>query len=267
MPEIDLIQDVLYSSEWPYHVQYDNLPLRNIITRIDLVNAQVDINADILRGSIGSAGTLANRLNQSLEDSGDLKPAAIDDAMHNIAFHEDGSDGISTTYVRMKEGERDKLELIQSEANLLDIEVQSISTTETLTTGTARFRHSDTVTFSFDAPDIIRAHTIFPASSAHQHFYDLTPAHVTPSSPDYKNYKTTSLGTAFISDTLRVYVNGIRLSTTDSVYVYDGSTGPDGTWTLTSIASTTPASGLFSLNRALNASDIIRIDFDRSLAP
>jgi len=267
MPEIDLIQDVLYSSAWPYHVHYDNLPLRNILTRIDLINSQVDINADILRNSIGSAGTLDNRLNQSLEDSGDLKSSAIDDAMHNIAMHTDGTDGISTTYVRMKESERDKLDLIQSEANLLDLEIQSISTTETLTTGTARFRHSDTVSFSLDAPDIIKAHTIFPPDAAHQHFFDLAPAHATPSSPDYKNYKTTSLGTAFMTDTLRVYVNGIRLSADEAVYVYDGSTGPDGTWTLTYVASTTPASGLFSLNRALDSSDVIRIDFDRSLAP
>jgi len=267
MPEIDLIQPEIYSSAWPYHVHYDNIPIRNILTRIELVNAQVDINADILRGSIGSAGTLDNRLSKSLEDSGALKSSAIDDALHNIAMHEDGSDGISTTYIRMKEGERDKLDLIQSEANLLDIEIESISTTETLTTGTARFKHSDTVTFSLDAPDIIKAHTIFPPAAAHGHFYDLAPAHVTPASPNYKDYKTTSVGTAFITDSLRVYVNGIRLSEDESIYVYDGSTGPDGTWTLTYIASSTPASGLFSLNRALDALDIIRIDFDRSLAP
>jgi len=267
MPEIDLIQDVLYEPIYPYHWLYDNLPLHNILTRIDLVNFQVDIDADNLRNSSGSAGSLKNRLNQSLEESGDLKDSAIDDAMHNIAFHTDGSDGISTTYVRMTESERDKLSLIQSEANLLDVEVQSLSTTELLTTGTARLRHSDTVTFTLDAPDIIKAHTVFPPAAAHQHFYDLKPAHLTPGSPDYKNYKTTSVGTAFMTGTLRVYVNGIRLSEDEAVYVYDGSTGPDGTWTLTYVSASTPASGTFTINRALDPADVIRIDFDQSLAP
>jgi hypothetical protein len=267
MPEIDLIQDVLYDPIYPYHWLYDNLPLQNILTRIDLVNAQVDIDADILRNSSGTAGTLNNRLAQSLDDSGALKPTAVDESMHNIAFHTDGSDGISTTYVRMMESERDKLTLIDSEANMLDIEVESISTTELLETGTARFRHSDTVTFTLDAPDIIKAHTVFPPAAAHQHFYDLEPAHLTPSSPDYQNYKTTGSGTAFMSGTLRVYVNGIRLNDTEAVYVYDGSEGPDGTWILTYVSASTPASGTFSLNRALNSSDVIRIDFDQSLAP
>ncbi|MHA2428339.1 MAG: hypothetical protein ACXADB_09980 [Candidatus Hermodarchaeia archaeon] len=267
MPEIDLIQPTLYDPIYPYHWLYDNLPLQNILTRIDLVNFQVDINADILRNSTGTAGTLNNRLAQSLEDSGSLKTVAVDESMHNIAFHTDGSDGISTTYVRMLESERDKLAFIDPQANQLDIEVESVSTTELLETGTARFRHSDTVTFTLDAPDIIKAHTVFPPAAAHQHFYDLEPAHLTPSSPDYQNYKTTGAGTAFMSDTLRVYVNGIRLSDTEAVYVYDGSEGPDGTWILTSVSASTPAAGTFTLNRALNSSDVIRIDFDQSLAP
>ena len=267
MPEIDKITEVEYASQWPYHFHYDNIPLRNIVTRIDLVNSQVDLNTDILRNSVGTAGSLNNRLDQSLQDSGDLKVAAVELADHNIAWHTDGTradgtGGAVVAYVRMTSSERDKLSLVESEANNLDIQIQSISTTELLSTGMARFQHSDTVTFSLEAPDIIKAHTVFPEAAAHRHYYDREPAHVTPASPDYTNYKTTSLGTAFVADTLRVYVNGIRLGEDESVYVYDGSSGPDGTWVLTKIASTTPASGLFSLNRALDATDVIRIDWD-----
>ena len=265
MPEIDKITEVNYASQWPYHWHYDNIPLINILTRIDLVNSQVDLNTDILRNSIGTAGTLNNRLAQSLEDSGDLKVEAVNASLHNIAFHtdgtrDDGDGGATVAYVRMTSDERDKLSLIESEANNLDISVQSISTTEFLTSGTARFEHSDTVTFSLEAPDVIKAHTAFPAAAAHQHYYDIKPAHVTPSSPDYKNYKTTTLNTPFVAGTLLVYVNGIRLSEDEFVYIYGGA--PCNTWALTKIASTTPASGLFSLNRSIDASDIIRIDWD-----
>jgi hypothetical protein len=267
MPEIGTIIPVTYSGAWPYHFHYDNIPLNNILDRIDLVNFQVDINADILRNSIGSAGNLAARLDTSLEDSGDLKTLAVDASLHNIGRHEDGTrdDGVggaTISYVRMTLSERDKISLIESEANDLDIQVQSISTTELLTSGVARFKHSDTITFSLESPDIIKAHTVFPVAAAHVHYYDREPAHNNPSSPNYTNYKTTSVGTAFIADTLRVYVNGIRLSEHESVYVYNGLTGPDGTWTLTSVASSSPTTGVFVLNRALTASDVIRIDWD-----
>ena len=266
MPEIWKIGEVEYTGAMPYHFHYDNIPLRNIVTRIDLVNSQVDTNADILRNSIGTKGTLDARLNVSLEDDGGLKVESVNDVLHNIAYHTDGSrndgtGGTTVAYVRMIDSERDKLSLIESEANALDIQVESISTTELLTTGAARFQHSDSVTFSFESPDIIKAHTVFPSGAAHAHYHDREPAHVTPSSPNYKNYKTTSVGTAFVANTLRVYVNGIRLSEDESVYVY-GSSGPDGTWTLTTISSTSPTTGGFVLNRALASSDVIRIDWD-----
>jgi len=267
MPEITKIGEVMYSGAWPYHFHYDNIPLNNILTRIDLVNYQVDINADILRNSIGSTSSLSARLGVALDDTGALKTSAVNNSLHSIAYHEDGSrddgdGGATISYVRMTLSERDKLSLIESGANDLDIQVESISTTELLTSGVARFRHSDTITFSLESPDIIKAHTVFPSDAAHAHYYDREPAHNNPSSPDYTNYKTTSVSTAFVSDTLRVYVNGIRLSEHESVYVYNGSTGPDGTWTLTSIASSSPSAGTFTLNRALTASDVIRIDWD-----
>jgi len=267
MPEIGAIGNVTYKGAWPYHFHYDNIPLNNILDRIDLVNFQVDIDADILRNSIGSTGSLAARLNASLEDSGDLKTTAVNASLHNIGWHEDGTrddgaGGATISYVRMTSSERDKLSLIESGANSLDIEVETISVTELLTTGVARFHSSDTVTFSLESPDIIKANTVFPSAAAHTHYYDREPAHDNPSIPDYTNYETTSVGTAFVADTLRVYVNGIRLSEHESVYVYNGSTGPDGTWTLTSVASSSPTTGVFVLNRALTASDVIRIDWD-----
>ena len=82
----------------------------------------------------------------------------------------------------------------------------------------------------------------------------------TPSSPDYTNYLVNSVATPFIEDSLRVYINGIRLSSSDWVYV-PGPDGPDDNWTLTSF---TPdhTSGSFEINRTLDSSDIVRIDYN-----
>lgn len=261
MPEISLIPEVYYTADQPYHFHYDNLPLKNILDRIDLVNSQVDINTSNLRGSGGTVGSLKNRLNVSLNSNGSIKASAVNNSLHNIAYHEDGEDGDGIAYVRMLATERDKLNLIQSEANSLDVEFETISTTAVFSSGTIRFRSSDTVQFSVQAPDIVKIHSAFPANAAHQHYYDVTPAHKTPSQPDYKNYKTTSVNTPYISGSLRVYVNGIRLSSTGQVRVPDISTAD--TWTLTYVSSETPASGLFTLNRALTSSDVVRIDFDQ----
>src|SRR5476649_580731 len=101
MPDIDLIPEVLHQSLDPYHWYYDNLPLQNILDRISLVNYAVDNAEDILRKSVGTQGTLANRLAQSINDDGTLKTAAIDDALHNIESHSDNG-----TYVRMLLAER-----------------------------------------------------------------------------------------------------------------------------------------------------------------
>lgn len=266
MPEIDLITPVYHNPMDPYHHEFDNLPLRKIIDRQVLINFQVDINADILRDSNGTAGTLANRLNRSLDGLGDLKASAIDAASHNIAEHTDGSVLISGTpvgFVRMLEDERDKLGLISDEATALQIQVETISTTVLFDDETIELLPSDTVSWSVTAPNKLKANLAFSASAAHQHHYDKTPVHANLATPDYTNYKTTSVSTAYVEDSLRIYINGIKLSETASVYV-PGPTGPDGTWTLTTYTANHSA-GTFQLSRAIAPTDIIRIDFDVAL--
>ena len=68
MPRIELIPEVLYDGLHPYNYNYDNLPLRNILDRQTIMNLAIDLNSDILRDSVGSAGTLANRLSQTIND-------------------------------------------------------------------------------------------------------------------------------------------------------------------------------------------------------
>lgn len=272
MPDINKITEVLYDGNQPYHVHYDNLPLKNILTRIDLVNAQVDINTNILRGCAGTVGTLSNRLSASIQDNGKLKSSSVDESLHNIGSHSDGIyDGIE--YVRMTKAERDKLELIQSESNKIEIEVEDSISSDTqvdhvmIYNGYVKLKSSDSIAFQFVAPDIIKAHSKFTLAAAHIHHYDLEPAHIIAGSPDYINYKTTSVNTAFREGSLRVYVNGFKLNSSSEVKVLTGDMNPLvlENWKSLYISSQSPDLGLFSLNAAITSSDVILINFDQTI--
>jgi hypothetical protein len=272
MPDINKITEVLYDGNQPYHVHYDNLPLKNILTRIDLVNAQVDINTNILRGCAGSVGTLSNRLSASIEDNGKLKSSAVDISLHNIGYHSDGVyDGIE--YVRMTKAERDKLETIESESNKIEIEVEDSVSSETqvdhvfIYNGYVRLKSSDTIAFQFIAPDTIKAHSKFTLEAAHIHHYEIEPSYLIAGFPDYINFKTTSANTAFREGSLRVYVNGFKLNSTSPVRVLTGDMNPMvlENWKYLYIASQSSEQGLFSLNSAITSTDIILIDFDQTI--
>jgi len=120
MPDIDLIPIPSYQPLQPYYWTYDNMPLEAINQREQLINNAVDANTETLRASIGSTGSLNVRLDQSLLPNGDLRVAKINEALHNIGAHEDGSyDGVD--YVRMTLSEREKLALVASEAKNITI--------------------------------------------------------------------------------------------------------------------------------------------------
>jgi hypothetical protein len=269
MPDISKIQNVLYDGNQPYHVHYDNLPLKNILTRIDLVNSQVDINTDILRGSCGSVGTLNNRLSVSIEEDGKIKNEAMDEALHNIGAHSDGSyDGVD--YVRMKQEERDKLSFIESNANNLTLQIEdaisNLPTIDNVTfeNGSLSLRSSDTISFQFLPPNILKAHSIYSPETAHVHNYQIVPAHVS----NYTNYSTTILNTPYKEGSLRVYVNGFRIGngSDQPVKVLLGSNpSVSVNWSNLYISSQSPSSGEFSINSSVEGATIF-IDFDQNLS-
>ncbi|RDJ35646.1 MAG: hypothetical protein DWQ19_12575 [Crenarchaeota archaeon] len=261
MPRIDSITPVQYNSLWPYHHQYDNLPLQHILARQTLINLAVDQNTEVLEEAKGSAGTLSNRLAQTTEESGELKSIAVDASLHNIGAHTDGSYG-GTDYVRMTQSERDKLALVSDEASAIQIQFETISDIVLFTDDLVVIADSPTVSWNVESPSVVTANFAFPVSAAHEHTYDAIPVHANISSPDYINYKTTSTSTAFVTGSLRVYINGIRISESDTTLVYSGS--PSGTWTATSFTGDA-VNGTFALNRAIDSGDTIIIDFDRSL--
>jgi len=275
MPNISSIPEVLYQPNQPYHYHYDNLPLKNILTRIGLVNIQVDTNSDILRGASGSAGSLNNRLDVSLKDNGKLKSEAVDESLHNIGYHSDGMGPDNVEYVRMTQEERNKLILVDSNANNLSLEIEdafpTVGNFVELETGVVRLMNSSTIFFDFQSPNIVKLHSIFPPDTAHRHHYDRTPAYDNPSSPSYRHFKTTAINTSFEEDSLRVYVNGVKLTTSVGIKVPTSSTSSSSTsdisWVSTYIETQSHTSGTFSLNRALSTSDVIRIDFDEIFVP
>jgi len=233
-----------YQPLWAYHHYYDNLPIEDIEDQIFVVNAQVDLNQLALENSVGTAGSLANRLNQSLEEDGSLKATAIDDALHSIAEHLDEG-----SYVRMTDTERSKLSLVQSEATNLSITVETISTTLTWPTvgNVLRLADSDTIMWRIESGEVY-ADTAWAISVMVLPSYNITPILVSG-----YTYKTTSVNTPYKSGTLRVYINGLRLNTTTLVGGFK-------------YTETSPTLGTFTLNKAISGSDVLRIDFDQPLS-
>lgn len=265
MPNIDSITPVLYSSTDPYHVEFDNLPLKNILDRQLLINFAVDINTNILRQSQGTQGSLSNRLNKSIEDNGDIKTTSIDNAFHNIAFHEDGQitiDSETFHYVRMRLEERAKLDLIADEATSLRLKVETISTDVFFDNVEVTLQPSDTITWEVVSPNKIEAHTTFPTSFVHRHYYDIVPLNTDSINPDYQNFKVNSLSSPFIEGTLRIYINGNRISENEEIYVPNYNNTELNLITFTS----DPNNGTFTLSAAIDEQDVIIIDYDQDFS-
>jgi hypothetical protein len=258
MPRIDLVPEVYQDGEHVYHYHFDNLPLRNIITRQQIINIAVDQQAAILREAKGDANSLYARLNVALEQDGTLKLSAVDETLHNIGSHTDGEyEGVS--YVRMTEAERDKLELIADEAKNITITAESTN----IDSGEIELVDSTTIEVELVSPRTIKFHTTFGTNSLRLHYYDVEP---TPADedPDYINYKTTEVSTPFVEDSLKIFVNGIRLTESADVLVY-GPDGPSEDWVALSYTPDADA-GTFELSRAIDSDDIIRIDFDTEVS-
>jgi hypothetical protein len=196
---------------------------------------------------------MANRLNQSIDEDGGLKTTAIDEALHDIEAHTD-----SATYVRMTAAQSAKLDLIADEATSLFLQVDN-GTEYEFTSGAVRFIPSSTVTFSIVEPNEIKFDMAFPVEAAHQHFYNATPVSANLVTPDYINYKVNAPATPYVEDSLRVYVNGVRLNPDQGVYAPGALITDD--WTLLSYTADYE-NGTFAFSDAVAEADILSIDYD-----
>jgi hypothetical protein len=258
VPRIELIDPVYYQPNDPYHWEIDNLPLKSILSRQNLINLALDNVIQEMRDAIGTQGSVANRLNQSIDEDGRLKSSAIDMALHSIEEHTDTDD-----YVRMTKSQSDRLDLMADGATNVALRVYTDEDSFVdFDAGVVEFQHSTTITATVDSPNIVKLHMAFPTEAAHQHFYGIEPLPVDSLDPDYINYKVNSTPTPYIEGTLRVQINGIRIFSDAEVYA-PGSLVSDA-WTLLSFTEDAD-NGLFELSAAITEDDVIRIDFDRAL--
>lgn len=275
MPDLNQLPVPQYQPNQPYHWEYDNLPLQTLAQRDDIINSEVDAHGAILRECNGTQGTLANRLAQSIDPNGDLIPAAVDQALHNIAEHTDGSKTVSGTelsdyialgfpsltnpvsFVRMLRSERDKLALIADEATNIKIQVETPSNIVLFEEGEVELAESASISWEVESPNKIKPVLKISTEFAHRHYYNIQPVEVS----SYKIFSVASYPIEYNEDSLRVYINGIRLNSQYAVYY---PSNPVGVWTLNKYTENNLL-GTFELLYSITENDIITVDFDVSL--
>jgi hypothetical protein len=243
-----------YEPNQPYYYTFDNTPIDSLIQRDDIINSQVDLNTEILKQAGGEVGTLPAFLAQFASPTGALLPLAINTALHNIGYHTDGTGPDSLEYVRMLQSERDKLSTVSENATSFGLKVQLPSTTSTFTEDFVTFAPSNTVTWSVENGQIVKANVV-AQPTGHTHYDNVQP---TNPSFDYQTYFT-GLSTAFMSGSLCVYINGVR--------IFDGGRtvnvpGPNPLvgWNPNSFTASVGSLG-FTLATPITSSDVIVIDF------
>lgn len=276
MPDLTNLPVPEHTGGQPYHAHYDNIPLEVLADRDYVINAEVNYQSKVLKDAAGTQGNVANRLNQSIEENGDLKTDAVDDALHGIAEHTDGSKTVTTedldyyvdtlgyeavtnpvSFVRMLEAERDKLALIANEATNLEIQVETPSNITLFDDGTIELAASESIHWEITAPNIVKPVLTISTDFAHRHYYEMVyPEDI--SSDDFQNY---TLPYPFVEGSLRVYINGVRLNSKYSVYY---PSNPVSTWTLNMFTPDFEA-GTFVLDTPITEEDIIHVDFEVAL--
>jgi hypothetical protein len=284
MPDLNQLPVPQYGPNQPYHWDYDNLPLKTLAERDELINFEVDNHGNILRLCAGTQGTLSNRLSQSIDQDGNLIPSAVDQSLHNIAKHTDGSISVSDSelesyqqlgfpslinpvnFVRMLEDERSKLAMIADQATNITVNIQTDTDNIDFESGKLKIVPSDSIAWTINNNNEISAILKVSTAFAHRHFYEQIP--IETLSDDtvpvlYKKYYITSVSNAIpiVEDSLRVYVNGTRLNTKYNV-PYPDNTGMS--WK-SNIFSVNYEESSFTLGQAITENDVVLIDFDISL--
>lgn len=293
MPDLTKLPVPEYQANQPYHWKFDNLPLKTLADRDEVINNAVDRQTQILNDAAGSQGSISNRLNQSIDEDGNIKSSAVDESLHNISEHSDGSkvvgdeelDYYNSTlgyseitnpvgFVRMLESERDKLSNIPINATSLFFEVCTDddcvpSNIVLFDQGKVRLQSSSLIGWEVGfTPNTLKPVLKTSLEFNHRHYYDIEPVLV-----DVENneYDASGNSTAYLEGSLRVYINGTRLSSDQEIYYPKNPTSNlwESSNAMLSGGSNmyTPnhSTGTFTLSKPITEEDIIRVDFDVSL--
>lgn len=253
----------VYEPNQPYYYTFDNMPIDSLIQRDNIINSQVDINTQVLEDAGGSAGSLPVRLNQSMDEYGNLTPLAVNTAMHNIGYHEDGVGPDYVSYVRMTSEERAKLSSVDENATNVTVGVQvgpsfassAVYPNVQFDNGQVTFVPSATVNWSIQNGQEIIANVV-AQPDGHVHYDNVTPVSAN-TTPNYINYLT-GISAPFETNSLKVFINGVRIFPSNLVYV--PTSDPTDPWVQNKFTPTTAKTG-FALNTAITAADVIIIDF------
>jgi len=290
MPDLTKLPVPQHEANQPYHWTYDNLPLKTLADRDNVINNAVDKHSQILNDAAGTQGNIANRINQSIDEDGNLKSTAIDESLHNIAEHSDGTKNVESSeleyynstlgytevvnpvpFVRMLESERDKLAGIPSNATSVSIEV---CTDEACTPsnvilfeqGKIQFQPSSFISWEVGVgPNTIKPILNTSLQYAHRHYYDIEPELTDEATNEYD---ASGSSTAYIEGSLRVYLNGIRLSSEYEIFYPKNPL--DSSWSSSSnmikqeknMFTPNHMNGTFTLLNSITEYDVIRVDFD-----
>lgn len=283
MPNLDNLGVPRYDADHPYHYTFDNAPLEVLEQRDVLINDQVDAQGLILEESAGTQGTLPRRLDEFANADGTLKASAIDDAEHSIAAHTDGGG-----YFRMTEAQKDLLDTVASGATDITFSIETDSGPVLIDSGQITLAASADLKWIVDSGPIVSAEIInYPR--AHIHFYEIVPEQDPDDSKLYLIPFDDLLDisdpldgtlTTFREGSLAVYVNGVRLNQTTSVYypslspvtlspTDDDYSIPAATviakdWKLNKF-TVNPSLDSFTLDEDLSEGDVVFVDFECDL--
>jgi len=294
MPDLTKLPVPEYQANQPYHWTVDNVPLKTLAERDEVISNAVDMQSQILNDAAGTQGNIANRLNQSIDEDGNLKASAVNESSHNIAEHEDGTKEVDTAeldyynstlgysevvnpvpFVRMLESERDKLSLIPGDATSVSIEfctdeVCTPSSVILFDQGKIQFQPSSFISWEVGlGPNTVKPVLNTSLQYAHRHYYDIEPVLVDSVTNEYD---ASGSSVAYIEGSLRVYINGTRISSEYEVFYpknpSDTSWGTSSNILKGGSNKYTPdhSNGTFTLLNSITEDDIIRVDFDVALS-
>ena len=202
----------------PYDSDKANEPIEDLHAMIQIVNAESGSNASILNDAKGDTGSLAARLDVSLNPDGSIKSDAIDNVpIDNIDFE---AEGAPTDRVLPTRADLDKINGVQSEANKFTVQIGNSE----IFAGNVILNPGKTVVMTprrrSDGVIVIDIDTVFAGDRIHEH-------------RNYQECKAfAGSGVAMIPNkddnpipgTMRVFLNGMMLRRQSFEEYYDPTT-------------------------------------------
>lgn len=254
-----LIDVPLYQPMQPYYYDIDNIPILQLANNEAIINQQTDYHSNLLNAAQGTAANLGARLNKCMDGQGNLLQAAVNEANHNIADHAEATPLVGDSYVVMKNSERQQLASISPDgATNLKLSVTTNVGVTDYTNEHVTLEPSSSITWTTSGNQI--AAQLVYAGTFHQHIYEEHP------NTTNRTLWTVQAG-VFDDQTLRVYINGVRIfvGTPTPVPSYNLTSGVPTSWRTINIVDDGtyhPAVGTFSTSQTLTVNDVIRVDYD-----